>query len=489
MSGTVEPKMDDKSGAAAVDRKQPELTSTHGFKKLQGKDIWAITPKAFTDDDSNDYGRPRSQRIGYLEGLRGLLALEVLLFSFFRLLAPAIQTDTDRDGTRPAPFVLNAPEWQNTLRKALSPLFWDGTLQASFFMLLNGRVVVETFLERRTATSVAGLAFRRPIRFFFPLAVSLAITTAVNALGGFKQAGYFAAVENNEYATPPQMWTSTIEYFNSLSGFFFATEDSYLDRGVQFVPPFPVMWFVPRVFMQSFTCYTFSYMMPFILTKHKFWSLGLFALATWWLGLWAWYSLTGLVLAELVIAYDLPGIAAQGIPIPVPAFITKSKRVRMASWLPPFVMMATGIALKYLWVFFPARRNDELIAHFGKNDGGLNYGFPVDTTAYPRVDDWLVAAGAMFLMEMFHVVRVAFDNPILKALARISFRTIFLSLGTWLHQHLRHTQGWQSEAALLGVEFAACIPLALGSATVFHFVVEEPTIWFSRWLFKWLKEE
>ncbi|CAD6893332.1 unnamed protein product [Tilletia controversa] len=491
-----ESKLDDKSGAVAADAAQAgPTTGTHGFRRLHGKDIWAVTPKAFTDDETNDLGRKRAQRIGYLEGLRGLLAIEIMLWSFFRILAPAIQTDTEIDGSRPALFATTAPEWQHTLRKALSPLFWDGTLQAGFFMMLNGRVVVETFLERRNAVSIAGSAFRRPLRFFFPLAIALAITSAVNGLGGFKQANAFVALTSNNFAAPPRIWGSTIEYFNALSGFFFATEDSFLDRGVQFVPPAPMMWFVPRVFMQSFTCYTFSYMLPFVLTKHKFWSLGIFTLATWWLGIWAWYSLTGLMIAELVVAYDLPAIAQYGIPIGVPAFINKAKKVHLASWLPPLVLLVLGVTLKYLWVFFPDRKNDEIIWHFNKFTGGLNHDFPIYQIAFPRLDDWFVCTGAFFLLEMSHGVRVVFDNFLFKAFARISFPlfllsgTVFMSLGTFLHQHLYHSQNWTSEAALLGVEFAACIPLAIGVATAFHFVVEEPSIIFSRWLFKWLRED
>jgi len=486
--------LDDKSGARA-ETPQAQLKGVHGFKKLQGKELWAVTPKPFSDDDTNDFGRTRSQRIGYLEGLRGLLAVEVMLWSFFRILAPAMTTDTNPDGVRPGDFMQIAPEWQHTLRKVMSPLLWDGSLQASFFMLLNARVVVETFLERRSPVTVAGAAFRRPIRFFLPLACSLAITSVVNALGGFKQAGFFAAVKANPYAAPPPLWGSSIEYFNSLTGFFFATEDSYLDLGVRAVPPTPIMWFVPRVFQQSFTCYTFAYMMPFILTKHKFWSLSIFALATWWLGIWGWYSLTGLILAEAVVAYDLPGIVAHGIPIPVPAFIRKTKRVHLNAFVPPFLIMCLGITLKYLWNFFPDRKYDEIIWHFDKDSGGLNHDFPVFTTAYPRLDDWFVCAGAMFLMEMSHKVRVIFDNPLLKHFARISFPlfllsgTVFLSLGTWLHQHLRNSRNWTDETALLGVEFAACVPLALAVATAFHFVIEEPSIIFARWFFQWLRKE
>lgn len=165
--------------------------STFGFRRLEGPLRFGLSPQPFTDDEQNDLGRKRSNRIGYLEGLRGLLALEVMLWSFFRIMAPgectrscleasrgaargtgcrkddemaisasclkaehffhcpsrmrsAIATDTDIDGTRPAVFVNAAPMWMNSLRKALQPLFWDGHLQYTFSFILSGRVLAES---------------------------------------------------------------------------------------------------------------------------------------------------------------------------------------------------------------------------------------------------------------------------------------------------------------------------------------------------------
>lgn len=64
-------------------------TSEHGYKKLETTaELKAVTPFAFSADDSNDMGRPWGSRVAYLESLRGLIAFEVSLWAFFRILAP-----------------------------------------------------------------------------------------------------------------------------------------------------------------------------------------------------------------------------------------------------------------------------------------------------------------------------------------------------------------------------------------------------------------
>ena len=117
--------------------------TVHGYRKLMTtEELLGTTFKCpFKDEDNCDLGRTRAQRVGYLEGLRGLLAFQVMLWSFFRIFAPAIATDTDIDGTRPAAFVASSPEWHSTLRKVASPLLWDGSLQGTIFMILSARVV------------------------------------------------------------------------------------------------------------------------------------------------------------------------------------------------------------------------------------------------------------------------------------------------------------------------------------------------------------
>jgi len=113
-------------------------------KVLQGKERFRVTPLAFLKNEDNDMGRSFYSRTGYLEGLRGIFTIFALLTIFFRVFAPAIQTDTDEIGFFPAAFVNAAPAWQNTLRKAMAPIFWNSTLTPHFFIILSGRVVLQS---------------------------------------------------------------------------------------------------------------------------------------------------------------------------------------------------------------------------------------------------------------------------------------------------------------------------------------------------------
>lgn len=58
------------------------------------------------------------------------------------LFPTAIVADMDTDLTYPAPWLATSPEWMNGIRKGLAPLFFDGSLQSTFFMILSARVVV-----------------------------------------------------------------------------------------------------------------------------------------------------------------------------------------------------------------------------------------------------------------------------------------------------------------------------------------------------------
>jgi hypothetical protein len=111
---------------------------------LQRKELFGITSYPIVQSDHNDLGRDYDQRLGYLEGLRGLFTIFTILVIFFRIFAPAIQTDVDSDGLIPASFVLAAPAWQNNLRKVMAPILWDSTLVPHFFIILSGRTVLQS---------------------------------------------------------------------------------------------------------------------------------------------------------------------------------------------------------------------------------------------------------------------------------------------------------------------------------------------------------
>ncbi|CAO1624962.1 unnamed protein product [Sympodiomycopsis kandeliae] len=458
------------------------------LRVLDEQELWAITPKAFVEDESRDLGRNESQKVAYLQGLRGLLAIEVLLFTFFRLLMPAVASDTDLDGTYPAAFSSDAPAWQNGLRRGLSPLLWDSTLPSAFFVILSARVVSLTFLERRNSISIAGATFRRPVRLVLPVLAALAFTSIVSVAGGFKYAAQFAELTQNTMAQPPQIWKSTIEFVNSAVSLFFNTQPSKTDRAVAFLPPADTAWVIPVIFQQSFTAYVFSILLPYATLSSKLWGFAGFIIVTYWLGSWAWYTLTGLQIAEFTTCY-LGSLPALGIPL------DRFGKRHLPTWSMPSVFLLLGVVLKYVMASEPSRRNDEYVFHARRSDGSLNRGLNPAVTPYPRIDDYLLVTGAMVLLELSPVAQRNFSNTVLRFLGRISFvlyltcGTICLSLGSFLYIHLVETQHWTNQSQIGAVLFFTCIPLSLLTATVAYYAVEKPTQWFARISFDFMHKD
>lgn len=483
--------------------------SDMGYKKLEtSSELSAVTPFAFTNDSRHDYGRNYSERIPYIQALRGLIAFEVCLWGFFRLLAPgtpcslshvarcdlstplthpltlclaAIASDTDEFNVRPAPFLEHSPQWQSTVRKVFQPLLWDGSLQATFFFLIAARVGVFTFIERRNNTSIAGAAFRRPIRIFFPLAIALAFVTIMASQNAFGAAEPFANALDNTFVAPAAKWKSVLNYLDSLTAYVFDNSNAINSVPMDFFPPRGVLWTVTRNFIQSYTLYAFAILLPYVRGTPKFVFGAILWLWSWWLGNFAYYSLTGLFIAEGVVVYDLGSLGTKKLFKAIPA------------WTIPAFMLCIGVMLKYIFGdAFPDHRN-EWVAHDNSQTGLLWTDFDPSATGYPRVDDWLVAANAMILIEMFPAARALFAaNPVLLFLGRISYSlflvegAIFQSLGPLIWQHMVVAGHNTGSAAIVAAQFFACVPLALLVATIFHLLVEMPTDVFSRKAYIWL---
>lgn len=128
-----------------------------------------------------DLTRERSncqETVGYLEGLKGLIAFEAFLWVFFRTIIPGslLESITEDSTLR----------YVTVIREIFGPLFWDGNLQASFFVILSARVISIRFLQAKSPISMAGTLFRRGIRLCIPTFVALLIATIVNHHGSNK---------------------------------------------------------------------------------------------------------------------------------------------------------------------------------------------------------------------------------------------------------------------------------------------------------------
>lgn len=255
MADTIQEKTDGNRVASAESDEVVRDERNHVV--LQGKGRLGITALALKEEECNDMGRTMANRIDYLEGVRGLLGFQTLLWIFFRFFAPAIVTDSGLDGVYPATFLEESPEWMSIIRKVLSPLLFDGSLQMAGFIIITGRVSLQTFMERREPTSLAGQCVRRPIRLVIPVALALTMTSIISATNGFKYSAWLSERLKNDFLVAPVPWKSAVLYFNSLVAFFLSPKPYKTSVAVMSIPPYGVMWFVSAIFERD-SCFRAS---------------------------------------------------------------------------------------------------------------------------------------------------------------------------------------------------------------------------------------
>lgn len=458
-----------------------------GYTILQNDARFDVTPKPFTDNDEADGGRARKHRISYLEGIRGLVAFQTLLWIFFRLFAPAIVTDRDFDGTYPAAFTKTCPQWMNVLRKTLSPLFFNGSFQANMYIILMGRVAMQSFIERRSGLTLAGPGLRRPFRLILPLAIALALTSVVAVLDGFKYAPMMADKLDNPLAQPPKVWSSTVEYVNTVVSFVFAPYAYTTSVASSYMPPGGIMWFTSVVFQQTYVLTVYAWCVPFTIFRWKNIGLVTFIVLSAWMGRWSWYTLTGLAIAEYSTVYKqlLP---KEGIPL------NSNKTKFLNAKLIPVLFVVLGLVLKYIWIAaIPSKFFNDYIGHIDLNTGSLNRHWDYNNIAYPRWDDWLLATGLLVLVELSPALQRVFSANVLTYFGRLGFSialvsgTVMLSVGSLFYNHLTESLGWTSPAQITAALFFTMVPLSILACDVWSRVVDDGCLAFARGVFHFMR--
>ncbi|PWN92650.1 hypothetical protein FA10DRAFT_246498 [Acaromyces ingoldii] len=445
------------------------------YRLLQGKEVYAVTPLAFTEDVSNDEGRTRGRRVPHLEGLRGILAVQTLLWIFFRVFCPGVVDAT----------IEGAPRWTMIVRKVLSPLLFDGSLQAAAYMLLVGRVALLTYLERREAIDLAGPCFRRPFRLLIPTAIALAITSGLVAGKGFAYSQYMADHLNNPAASPPPIWGSTVEYFNSLASLFFSPAPYTNSRAVTFLQPAGISWYIVIAFQQLYVLIIFAWTLPYTVLRYKIIGLTALILLSAWVGRWSWYTVTGLAMAEFSVVY-------RQTLHPKPRVTVGSRRIPL--YLFPLAMFLVGVMFKYLWAGLPQYADRELVAHANVNTAKLDWDALQEHKAVPRYDDYLVCVGLLGLVELSHSARRVLSWRPLTYLGRLGFSIaltsglIMVSLGSVVYYCLVESLGFQAQSSsTTAVLFFIFVPLCLVCADIYSRLVDDVSLWASRFLFHFFR--
>jgi hypothetical protein len=346
----------------------------------------------------------------HLIGVRGILTIQTFLWTFLSLFVPAAVKVADSETQSPG------PAYAVLLRKTLSVLLWNGPLIYSSIIFLSARIVCLPFLASPTSHEVGGAAFRRGVRLFIPSAVALGFASLGLARVGYDKIGEFLESTHNTNVQVPYRLPNFLAYFNAVFDLFWVNKNVASQAGSRAFPG-QNLWVVTTVFMQSFTVYMTMCVIPYTRNSWRVKAFLVFILTAWWVQSWAWYSITALLIADVVAHMDFRARAMRGLKL----FGGKS-RFRLPAWILYGVMMVAGIVMQYLWTAWrPEYENMENKGHTGLyNAQPLNNGFDY-TQPMARDDNYLIVLGFFLMLETYEGFRNVFRFPLFVYLGRRSF--------------------------------------------------------------------
>jgi len=348
---------------------------------------------------------------GYLLGLRGFFTLSSFIWVFLTTFAPVCVKDA---ANRKGPF------WQEVLRDIFSVLFWNQSLIYSFFIILSARTVGIPFLLSSSKIVVASAVLRRGLRLWFPVAVSLAVVKIFSSTIGTGYIDDFKSSTGNVSFDTPYSIPNALAYFNSVFNIFWTTSKFFEQAGNTAFPS-QTLWIVNVIYAQSYTVYMTMVIIPYTRNSWRVKAYIAFIITAWWVQSWAWYTITGLLFADVVMNMNFKERSQRGIKI--------WRNIRCPLWVPATVLILAGLIMQYLWtVWRPQYANKELVAHTGLYyTGGLNTS-PNIVEPQARDDIYLVVLGFFLLLESSDFLQKAFQNPLFLYLGRRSLSKSCTSL-------------------------------------------------------------
>lgn len=403
----------------------------------------------------------------WLIGIRGFLVIQSFVWCFLTVFAPAAVKDAENT---------DGPFYQIILRKVFSVLFWNESLIYSFIVLLSARTIVIPFLQNSTRQVVASQVFRRGIRLWIPTAVAFGLSTVILNQIGLEYIDDFKTRTGNVTIATPERIQNFLNWFNSMFEIFWVNKNYATQKG-SLAFPSQTLYTVSIVFVQSYTVYMTMICIPYTRNSWRVKAFMFFIATAWWVQSWAWYSVTGILLADMTMNMDFKAKAKRGIPLHLPG----GKSVRYPSYIAYAVLLLAGLIMEYLWVAWrPSYATAELKGHTGLyNAGGLNDGLDL-SQPLARDDNYLVILGFMLMMETSDVLQLIFRNPLFTYLGRRSFSyfliqaTIIYTAGIKLFLHLRVDKNWPEGGCNI-LCLAVCLFTVVPGAEIFYRVVDYPS--------------
>ena len=442
----------------------------------------------------------------YLLGLRGWFVIQSFLWVFMQTFVPAAVKSFYNNTAGPA--------YQVGLRKSLSVLFWNDNLIYSFFILISARTICLPFLCDPTKVNVASAVFRRGLRLWFPTAVALAVTKLIFSQTGTAYIDEFKQKTGNTSITTPYHLPNALAYFNSVFNLFWITHDFIVSAGNSAFPS-QLMWIINVIYMQSYTVYATMLVAPYTRRSWRVQAAILFVITAWWVQSWAWFTITGLILADMVVNMDFKAKAQRGIPL------WKSRGVFLPSWIAYVLVIVAGLIMQFLWTAWkPQKMSAEIVAHAGLYyTGGLNTEYD-PSAPQARADAYLILAGLLFAVDTYDWLQWVFRNPVLVYLGTRSLSAsphcvsvclfvvfilanhivlfqfqgwfyaqgiIVYTAGIKLFLHLTAMKGW-SQASATGISLLVCLSATVVIAELFYRLVDYPCRAMSYRVFDWIRQ-
>ncbi|PSN64864.1 hypothetical protein BS50DRAFT_526791 [Corynespora cassiicola Philippines] len=427
---------------------------------------------AFFSSKSYDAGRIASH--DYLLGLRGILVIQSFLFVFFQTFLPAAVADSKNT---------EGPLYQIVFRKLFSVLFWNESLIYSFIIFISARTVCLPFLKNTSRAVCSSSIFRRNVRLWIPTFAIFSLSAAAFSTTSTDYITEFLTVTGNISTTTPMRLRNFLVYFNSMFDIFWLTK-WYGSQAANKAFPSGTLWIVSVLYQQSYTVYMTMIIVPYTRKSWRVKALLFFILTAWWVQSWAWYSITGLLIADAVCNMNFQFRSRCGFRV---------GKIGIPMWPLYAVLVFVGVLLQYLFIAWkPEKRDNELYGHTGLyTDGSLNEKVDVEQPQ-ARVDNYLIILGVMLWVETYEGVQSLLKCKILVEMGKRSF-SVFLvqpvliyTAGIKMYMQM-HATGANHEAATFAC-LVVCLPLVALASEIFYRAFDLPSIAIAKEVWEWVRK-
>ena len=223
----------------------------------------------------------RMRKIGYLDGLRGVAAFEVVFHHFILAFFPAMFL---------APGVTTHFAGDIEAQLSASPLnlLWDGNFSVCLFFVLSGYVLSHKFFLRKEHEIATASAVKRYFRLALPVAFSVFLAYILMKLGLFynQEAG---AVAGSGWL--PTFWTFQPSLLDAVTQAFLGTFFySVFDYNA-------VLWTIAFEFAGSFLVFSFLSLVG--TARNRWWAYA----AVVWVFLQTYYLafILGMLLSDIIV--------------------------------------------------------------------------------------------------------------------------------------------------------------------------------------------